>query len=284
MLRINLLPPYIYDKQKKLKWIVGSIALIPITLGIMLWYSALAQAEVAKATARKSEAQTQQDQYNKHQQDIKKEEDAVAATKKKEDFIASAIKYNASWPRVYTAMRDLTSPKVLLKTMYVSDDHKSLNFTGFCANEEDLVRWWMFLRSQSSLYQPVHFQLPSHGYKPDAPAASSAGRAGGSSGAPPLAAMGGSMSMSAGGSGGRGGGGSFGGGGGNSSAVGDEEIEGRKGISFTAFAVLKEPLAGGIPTPTWGGGGGSSSGSSSGGMSPMGSGGSMMPMGASAGR
>ena len=31
MLRINLLPPYIYDKQKKIPFIVGSLMLIPIT-------------------------------------------------------------------------------------------------------------------------------------------------------------------------------------------------------------------------------------------------------------
>jgi hypothetical protein len=34
--------------------------------------------------------------------------------------------------------------------------------------------------------------------------------------------------------------------------VGDTEVEGRRGINFTAYAMLKTPLAGGIPLPVWG--------------------------------
>jgi uncharacterized membrane protein YgcG len=277
MLRINLLPPYIYDRQKKVKWVVASLAIPAVTLVLLLWMLAQAQAAYTTANNRKTEAQTQKDQYDKLDQQIKKEHELVAATKAKQDFVASAIKYNESWPQVYTEMRDVTSPRVLLKSMYVSDDHKSINFTGFCANEEDLVRWWMYLRGQSALYTEVHFQLPDHPWPPKAEAGAGAGpggmtapgMSGGSGGMPPMAGMG-AMAMgppsSAGGMGpgrpmgmgamGGSGGmpGSFGGGG-SSDTVGPTEIEGRKGINFSAYAVLKQPLAGGIPTPAWGGGG-----------------------------
>lgn len=290
MLRINLLPPYIYDRQKKRKWIVGSLALIPITLAVMLWWGAVAQDALNKANERKANAQAQQDQYNSVVQAIKKEQDAVAATKAKHDFLVSAIKYNASWPKVYTAMRDVTSPKVLLKSMYVSDDRKSINFTGFCQYEEDLVRWWMYLRQQSNMFTDVHFSLPEHPWPPKAdttsagamggPGMGSSGMPGGSGGMPGMPGGSGGMpgmpggSPGMGGSGGMGGSpgmGSFGGGGGSSDAVGEEEIEGRKGIKFSAFAVLKEPLAGGIPTPAWAGGGAASGAASPGGTAPMGS-------------
>src|SRR5689334_11448567 len=135
MLRINLLPPYIYDKQKKIKWIVGSLALIPITLVLMLMWAQAAQAELDKENARKSEATTQQNQYNQYVQNIKKEQDAVAATKAKQTFVSNALLYNAAWPATYSKMRDLTSPRVLLKSLYVSDDRTALNFTGWCQKE-----------------------------------------------------------------------------------------------------------------------------------------------------
>ena len=293
MLRINLLPPYIYDKQKKIPFIVGSLLLIPITLALMVWWGANAQSKLDEANKRRTAAQEEKTKYDDFLAKIKNEQDLIAATKKKEDFVANSIKYNESWPRVYTAMRDVTSPKVLLKSMYVSDDRKSINFTGFCAYEEDLVRWWMYLRSQSALFTSVHFKLPDHPWppKPDAAAAGAVGGSGmamagqgaapGGSGGPPgmgLANGGGGMQMGGGGMSAAGpGGGSFGGGGGSTDAVGDETIEGRKGIKFTAFATLKDPLAGGIPTPVWAGGGAAPAEGGAGGGMPMGSGG--MPMG-----
>ena len=171
MLRINLLPPYIYDKQKKIPFIVGSLALIPITLGLMLWWGAIAQKALDDANARSSAASAQKTQFDDFVAKIAKEQALVAATKQKEDFVANSIKYNQSWPKVYTAMRDVTSPKMLLKSMYVSDDRKSINFTGFCPVEEDLVRWWMYLRSQSAIFTSVHFNLPGHPWPPKADAA-----------------------------------------------------------------------------------------------------------------
>jgi len=297
MLRINLLPPYIYDKQKKLPFIVGSLLLIPITLALLFFMFTAANAALEAANKRKSDALTQQEQYNKYVQDGKKEDDAVAATKAKQTFIASAIKYNEAWPEVYTSMRDVTSPKVLLKTMYIGDDHKTINFTGFCENEEDLVRWWMFLREQKNMYTDVHFRLPEHPWPPKAE------NTGGGGGGAAMSMMGGGMPGMSGGMPGMGGSGgaptalgnrrgammggsagpgTFGGsGGGNSDAIGPEEIEGRKGIKFSAFATLKQALANGIPTPTWatggaaaGGGGPTSMPSGMGGM--MGGSGGMM--------
>lgn len=300
MLRINLLPPYIYDKQKKLPFIIGSLLLIPITLVLMLLWGQSAQAALDKANERKTAAQAEQTKYNQFEAEIKKEKDTVAATKQKEDFVANSIKYNDSWPKIYTAMRDVTSPKILLKSMYVSDDRKSINFTGFCAYEEDLVRWWMYLRSHP-MFTDVHFRLPDHPWPPKAEGTASNGGGGGAAGMPmgmsgpggssgPSGAAGagndfpgvrsGTMSgmpMGMGGSAGPGGGGSFGGpgGGGNADAVGDTVIEGRKGINFTAFAVLKDPLAGGIATPSWGAGGAGAQGGGAGGMMPSGSAGGM---------
>lgn len=266
MLRINLLPPYIYDKQKKIKWIVGSAAMFAATLVGLLWYNQKLTDQLTEVKKQQEDAQTQQNAYNRYVDDIKKEQQAVATTKSKQEFVANAAKYNDAWPNTYSRMRDLTSPRILLKSMNIGADRKSLTFTGFSQYEEDLVRWWMFLRAQSD-FTAVQLQLPRHPWPPkDTNQGGGAGGFGSSPGSfgPRGGGGGGSFggstpagfgpAIGGGGSfgGGRRGAAGFGGGGGNNDTVGEEEIEGRKGIKFIATAQLKDALAGGIATPTWG--------------------------------
>lgn len=269
MLRINLLPPYIYDKQKKVKWIVASAGIFAATLGVLLWWYSQEQAALKVANDRNEAANTQKSAYDQKVAAIKAEQDKVAATKAKQTFVSNAIKYNDAWPATYTQMRDITTPKVLLKNMNIADDHMTINLSGFCVYEEDLVRWWMFLRS-TQLFSTVHFNLPEHPWPPKASTANTGGSPGspggfGSSGGASFGPSSGGGSSYPGGGGGSFGGspgsfagssGSFGGGGGGADSVGEEEIEGRKGIKFTATATLKTPLAGGIGLPVWPPGGG----------------------------
>jgi hypothetical protein len=74
-----------------------------------------------------------------------------------------------------------------------------------------------------------------------------------------------------------GGGGARPGGGANSQNVGPTELEGRPGLGFVAMAVLKEPVAKGIPAPSWPTGSGGGAGGAGGMRMPGGAG--MPPMG-----
>jgi hypothetical protein len=284
MLRINLLPPYIYDKQKKIKWVVGSVAIFAATLiGLLAWGNSINKV-LDEETVKKDEAHKQLDLFNDASQKIKAEEAKQADTKKKKDFVETSQQYNESWPTTFLAMRDLTSKNILLKSLTVNSDRQTLAFTGWARDEGLIVRWWMDLKN-SGLFSSVFFNLPPHPHEPSAPVTTaSSGPIGGGGFGDTGAGSGGGFggNRSSGGltpasvgqnitGGGAGSGGGFGGkggpvgvggagGGGGSSDSGPEVIEGRPGIRFTATATLVKPLPGGATVPTWGSGGGSSGG------------------------
>ena len=274
MLRINLLPPYIYEGKKKQVWLAAAIGIAAASLvGLLLWNTAV-QRQLTAAKERKDVATEFQKNYNQLETKINEEHKAVAKTKSKMTFVDNSLVYNDAWHQTYNQMRDVTDPKVLLQTMNIGTDRKTVAMAGFCQLEPDLVRWWMYLRS-TKLFNSVHISLPTHEFIPNEPnatnAASTGGAGFGGSGGPPgsFGGGGGGAPGSAGGGARKGGafgagGGGFGGGGGNAAGASTEEIEGRTGIKFDAIAVLKEALAKGIATPAWAEGGGAATATPSG--------------------
>ncbi|MCW3096615.1 MAG: hypothetical protein JWL77_2233, partial [Chthonomonadaceae bacterium] len=107
MLRINLLPPYIYDKQKKVKLAILWAAIVAAALGaFLLWFVTLNTA----LTAQKAQQATHEDlkgQYDAVESNISKEKQARAEIEKRQVFIADAQKYNDSWPAAFETMRDV---------------------------------------------------------------------------------------------------------------------------------------------------------------------------------
>jgi Tfp pilus assembly protein PilN len=269
MLRINLLPPYIYDKQKKVKYLVTWLAAVAVVLGVFLFWFVTLNKDLSDQRDLEAKATQLRTEFEKYDKDINGEKQARAQIEQRQTFIANAQKYNDSWPAAFETMRDVTAANILLKSMAFDKSRKVVSFTGFAKTETDIVKWWMYLRNNyagpdaSMPFDNVAFSLPPHPYAPQTAAAGGAGgpggfggSGGGSSSGGPMA-MGGKMSeggpSSSGGGGfsGSGGGPSGGGGGNNEKSVGPGLIEGRPGINFTASVVLKKPLADGIPVPTW---------------------------------
>ncbi len=298
MLRINLLPPYIADGQKKKKviagWTVGVIAVI----AILIFKFISANSALAAAKAQEDEAKNFQSQFQAIDASIKKEQEKVAKTKEKQDFIANSQKYNDAWPTMLESVRDVTSDQILLKSLTIDAAmHKTINVTGFSQNEMNIVRWWMYLRGHKDKFETVFFNLPPHGYggAGGGVGAGLAGRFGGGGGGfgggmmdGPGKGMGGRMGAMAGGmpggmpgmpggmmGRGMGGGAPMGGmggrafgGAGAAGDIGQGIIEGKQGINFTAMLVLKDPMNGGVSAPSWPpmAGGGAASGMGMGGM------------------
>ena len=259
MLRINLLPPYIADGQKKKKviagWTVGVIAVV----ALLILKLVSANAELSAAKTREDTAKTYQAEYQTVDGQIKKENDKVAKTKEKQDFIADAQKYNSAWPGMLESVRDVTSNQILLKSLSIdAAQHKTINLTGFSQNEMNIVRWWMYLRSHKEKFETVFFNLPPHGFGGTSGVGAGnagafggggmgrAGKFGGMPGGMMGGMPGGMMGMK-----GMGGGGGFGGGGGAAGDVGQGILEGKQGINFTAMLVLKDPMNGGVAAPSW---------------------------------
>ncbi len=143
MLPINLLPNYIHDRGKKPKLMAvygGVIA--AIIIGAVVYANGI-QNDVNKSKEELATAQTKQTTYNAKVSEINKIKGDIAEIGTKQTFIATAQTYNQSWPDTYELMRDLTSKDVLLKSMAIATDRKTVTLAAFAANEMIIAKWWI---------------------------------------------------------------------------------------------------------------------------------------------
>jgi len=278
MLRINLLPPYVFDDQKKRNVMIlwGACTAVAAIVGV-LWIQT-SKSAADKAETENTEAKTQLDTYNSKETAIKTEKDRVAVIRTRQEFVKNAMTYNDAWPKAFEEIRNLTSPKVVLDKMVIAGGNV-VEITGFAPTELDVARWWMELR-KSDLFEKVNFDLPPHPYPGTGGTGATAqttgfagagagipgmpgGMGGGMSGMPP-GAMGGGMGSMMG----------AGAGGGANGKAGNGVLEGRPGLIFAGHLVLKKPFNDGKTAPAWGtssggagGGGGGMAGMMGGGFS-----------------
>ena len=277
MLRINLLPPYIFDRQKKARtWLLWGGILLAVFIGTGLWYKS-ANDEYARAQEENQTAKNYKSDYDGLEGKIGEVKTAIAETEKKQTFIKEARAYNRAWPDLFSTMRDLTSSQIILKKMYLASPD-TVNMVGWAHTEADAARWWIRLHDYAGpnqMFKTVFFDLPKSGWPPEedknaqtagAPAAGAPGGSpggfGGGGRPGPIAQTSGLQSGGTGGGGssgfggGRPGGGSNSGFGGSASNDKDEEpgidyVNGSKGIRFNVHAVLNTPFDGGKSVPVW---------------------------------
>ncbi|HLV81584.1 MAG TPA: hypothetical protein VKT32_14955 [Chthonomonadaceae bacterium] len=169
MLRINLLPPYIFDKQKKVQLAIAWLVVVGVVVALFILWSGSLGSQLQQATQENTDAKNLQNQTNDYQNQITAAQQKNADVVAKQTFIANAKTYNDAWPDLYDQMRDLTSDRVLLEQMSVDGSHKAVNFSGFAPSEMDIVRWWMQLRNNTATIDHVTFTLPAHGYLDGSP-------------------------------------------------------------------------------------------------------------------
>lgn len=279
MLPINLLPNYIFDKNKKRNMALVYVGVLAAIAIVLLMKMGSVSKELADAKADLDDATSKQTKYTTVDGNIKKVQNDIAELKTKQTFIANAQTYNSAWPATFELARNLTASNILLKSMSIDTDHKTLLLSAFAPGDANtaefaIANWVKALEKNSAIVEQVNFKTPPHPFTGTAPATNGAGAAGGGLGMP---GSGGPMGMGgmrgpkgmAGGPGGpmgmggmmMPGSGGFGGaasGAGGSDAVGYAEIEGRPGINFNMSIRLKKALAEGIlaPGPAWTPGGG----------------------------
>ncbi len=293
MLRINLLPDYINDKNKvrNLSFVWGGVVLAAV-LGLMFVNSqAIAARDAALADQQAKEALKKDTDDFKSKTTAEKTKRAEIETK--QVFVKGANIYNNGWADTYELVRDITptDTSIILKSVFLDKDRKTVNVSGFGISEQAIVKWWKYLRDNAGVVDHVNFAMIPHAYQPESPAVVSGGGMPG--GAAPgtgggMATAGFSSKMANMGSllasGGMPGAGPTGGGGaGASDTVGKAELRGKNGFNFTAQIVLKTAHAGGIPTPVWPGGGGAPASTAFAGFGGGGGGGSTAPTGGGGG-
>ncbi|CEK20240.1 PilN domain-containing protein [Chthonomonas calidirosea] len=279
MLRIDLLPPYVHERRARPVFFGFATALVAaVIIAFVAWYIGL-KGQLDQAKQQLDNANNLQSQYQDYQSKVQQVNSSIADIKSKQDFIASAQKYNDSWWKAYTAVASDTSPYILLHSMEIDPrNHNLVHLTGFCPNEMELARWWIFLRNDTAKFQSVYITMPAHPYPPEAANGQNGNQAYGGFGSygPPkgMYGAGGSMgpmtsSPMSSSPYGMGGGppgmpygmsgmpgspyGGYGTGGGsqNNGVATPTEIEGRKGLDFSADLVLQDSLAPPATPPTW---------------------------------
>ena len=279
MLPINLLPNYIFDKNKKRNVLIGYGLALAAIVAFFLVMSAGIQKTLDEAKADLADATTKQGTYNNRVADITKVQSDIAELKTKQTFIANAQTYNNAWPATFELFRNLTAHDILLKSMVMDKDHKTMHLAAFAPGDSNsaefaIAKWVKALESHPDIIERVSFTVPPHPFVGMAPTNGAAGmggmgsgRGGMSGGLAGLGGKGAAMGMPGSGGGmpslGMAGGGTpgsagfaGGGGAGGNDATGPAEIEGKPGINFNVAATLKTALANGLPVPSWGGGGG----------------------------
>lgn len=273
MLRIDLLPSYVRERRARpIFFGIATAIVAAVIIAFVAWYIAL-MGSYNQAKQHLDEATNLQSQYNDYQTKIQQVNSSISDIKSKQDFVASAQKYNDSWWQAYLAVATDTSPYILLHSMEIDPrDHSMVHLTGFCPNEMQLARWWIDLRNDTAKFKSVFITMPAHPYPPNGGnngQMGGGGAAGFGGGGPAYGPYGGGMppgmgmSSSPYGGGGPPGmpagmpgmgspyGGFGGGGGSNNAAATPTEIEGRKGIDFQADLVLQDSLAPPAQAPTW---------------------------------
>ncbi|MDE2126696.1 MAG: hypothetical protein KGJ62_08905 [Armatimonadetes bacterium] len=289
MLRVNLLPPYIYDKQKKGKVaVVWGVALALLVVGFVLWLSSV-QAALNSATDEDNTAKNYQNTYNDLNTQIAAVQTAIAATQARQTFVANAATYNEAWPDLFSHVRDLISSNVVLYQMQLAGDRQTITFSGFAPSEKALVQWWQQLRTHTDVIQQVSLSLPPHPFVPNGGVAGNNAPLGAQGGAPPGFTIQQKMQAMSGAAGSLMGGGPTQArgtaGGGSQASANTAVLDGRSGLNFTGDIVLVKPFVGGASAPTWppsgGGGGGGAGGGAFGGGKGAGPSAGMMGLGGS---
>jgi hypothetical protein len=145
---INLLPPYIYDKQKKAALIGVWGAVAAIILIACVAYAGKITADINAAQAEKEQASNRANNWSTSDAAITKINQEIASDKSKLDFVKNAQKWNDAWPGLFEMMRDWTSNDILLKTMSLDPQaHQVITLTGFAQDERKIIQWWMLLRN-----------------------------------------------------------------------------------------------------------------------------------------
>ncbi len=301
MLRINLLPSYIYEGKKKrnvgIYWALG----IASCIGLYAYGNAEANRKLDEQQTKLTEAETLRKQYEASEAKITETKTQVAVIKTKQDFVASAKTWNGSFSKLYTDMRDYVSPRIVLQRMNMGDgttggttggaagavNPSTVNMGFFASNEDDAARWHMNLlkfAGTGGRFKTVTVEYPNlHAYsgtgQANVPGGAGMGGAGfgGGKSTPGLGTSG------SGGGGRPAGAGGFGGGGNAQTASGTTVIEGRSGLQMVAHLELNQPFAGTVTSaPVWPpSGSGSTTGGTTGGFS--GGGGGYSPPGGAAG-
>ena len=117
MLKINLLPPHIFEKRKiRTTALIFAVLVAAVAAGMFGWYSVLAARE-RDLTVQVAEWERKANEVKALEAQLAAEEAKAPAIKRKVDFIEQLMTYNAAYPQLYEELARYTYSRILYRSI-----------------------------------------------------------------------------------------------------------------------------------------------------------------------
>lgn len=122
MLKINLLPPYIFERRKVRQTAILFGMIFMVVLGGMVgWWIVLGQKEAA-LKVEVADMQAKAQQVLQLEATIKAEEDKIPPIKERMDYFRAVMSYNTKFPALYEELTKYTYERVLYRSIQPSNN------------------------------------------------------------------------------------------------------------------------------------------------------------------
>lgn len=164
MLKINLLPPYIYQKRRVLQ-VAVLFGILFIVLGaLMLSWSAKKNAEIVALQAQADQLETQAAEVTALQAQATAEKSKSPTLQAKVQFMEDLQKYNLEVPKLYEEVAKYTYNRVVYNSMQLNGG--SIQMSAHAATLGDCGRFLLNMYRASHLFTSVSINPSIPGWPP----------------------------------------------------------------------------------------------------------------------
>ncbi len=153
MLKINLLPRYIYQRREiRQAAFLCVLAFVLVVACMVTWWIMLGRKE-SGLEIRVAEMEQKADQVKALKELVRIEEAKIPPVQEKVDFIEDIMDYNTACPKLYKELAKYTYSRVLYRSLGVSGNQ--LTITGYCRSVGDCGRFLLNLYLATHIFSSV---------------------------------------------------------------------------------------------------------------------------------
>lgn len=144
MLKINLLPPYIYEGKSRRNFVILWVVVLAAVIGGFIFWKTTLDAEATRITKAKDDMEPTAKRADDAQALANSINQRIALTKAKADFVRNALRHNReTYPTVYDNVRDYTISRAVLNSMTPAG--AQVNVNGYAPSLADVAHYVMYM-------------------------------------------------------------------------------------------------------------------------------------------
>jgi hypothetical protein len=153
VLKINLLPPYIFERRKvRQAAVLAGVAFVAVLAGMLGWWYVLGKTK-AELTVQVQDMEQKRDRVIALQQLAKAEADKIPPIEAKVSFIKGMLDYNDEYPKLYEEVFRYTYGRVLYRSISPSSD--TLTIQVYARSLGDCGRYLLNMYRATHLFSSV---------------------------------------------------------------------------------------------------------------------------------